>query len=420
MDGIRDITGGRSGGAWEGRAVGLLDLDAFFASVEQLDHPEWRGKPVIVGGDADRRGVVSTASYEARAYGVRSAMPSAQARRLCPDAVWTHGRMDRYREVSGQVMACLEAETPYVEQVSVDEAFFDVTPGRYSNDDPVEVCRRISARVAELGVTCSIGISTGKTVSKIASERNKPNGITVVYPGTERGFLAPFPVDVMSGIGPRTREALDRLGIRTLGDLAASSPGLLLDRLGVVGPRIVERAAGVDPSPVARRSDPVEVKSVSSERTFARDLTGRDEVESALAYVAGLTARRLRDRGLKGRTVTLKCVRGYGDERTVRTTLEDRTDDERTLARASVGMLDEVWAEGDRVRLLGVGVSNWDARPVQLGLFDEGEPGEGRAAGALGRTTDMLRRRFGDAAAMFGSELRFKDDVSRTPPDRNV
>ena len=425
MDGIRDIPEGArlDAGAWEGRAVGLLDLDAFFASVEQLDHPEWRGKPVIVGGDAEKRGVVSTASYEARAYGVHSAMPSAQAKRLCPDAIWTHGRMERYREVSDQVMACLEAETPYVEQVSVDEAFFDVTPGRFSNDDPVEVCRRISARVAELGVTCSIGISTGKTVSKIASERNKPNGITVVFPGTERGFLAPFPVDVMSGIGPRTRETLGRLGIRTLGDLAKASPSLLLDRLGVAGPRIIERAAGIDPSPVARRSDPVEVKSVSSERTFARDLTARDEVESALAYVAGLTARRLRAKGLRGRTVTLKCVYAYGDERTVRTTLDDRTDDERTLARVSLGMLSDVWGEGTHVRLLGVGVSNWDERPVQLGLFDEEDVqggGDARASEALGRTTDLLRRRFGDAAAMFGSELRFRESVSQTPPDRNA
>ena len=194
---------------WDGPAVGLLDLDAFFASVEQLDHPEWRGKPLIVGGDADKRGVVSTASYEARRYGVHSAMSSAQARRLCPDAIWTNGHYDRYREMSAKVMAIVLDETPYVEQVSIDEAFFDVTPGRFSDEDPVAIARRICARVAELGVTCSIGLSTNKTVAKIASERNKPNGLTVVYPGTEREFLAPIPVRAMSGSAraPRRRSS---------------------------------------------------------------------------------------------------------------------------------------------------------------------------------------------------------------------
>ena len=195
-------------GAWSGPAVGLLDLDAFFASVEQLDHPAWRGRPVIVGGDADARGVVSTASYEARAFGVRSAMPSAQARRLCPQAIWTHGHFDRYRELSAQVMAILEDETPYVDRVSIDEAFFDVTPGRFSREDPVAICRRISARVASLGITCSIGVGTSKAVSKIASDFDKPHGITVVYPGTERAFLAPLPVGKMSGIGPVAQKQL--------------------------------------------------------------------------------------------------------------------------------------------------------------------------------------------------------------------
>ena len=193
---------------WQGPAVGLLDLDAFFASVEQLDHPEWRGKPLIVGGSADRRGVVSTASYEARRFGVHSAMPAATARRLCPQAVWTQGHYDRYREMSAAVMSILVDETPLVEQVSIDEAFFDVTPGRFSRESPVAICRRIQGRVAELGVTCSIGIGVNKTVAKIASEREKPRGLTVVLPGTEAAFLAPLPVGAMSGVGPATESRL--------------------------------------------------------------------------------------------------------------------------------------------------------------------------------------------------------------------
>ena len=178
---------------WDGPAIGLLDLDAFFASVEQLDHPEWRGLPVIVGGSADHRGVVSTASYEARRYGVHSGMPSAQARRLCPNAIWTQGNFTRYREVSAAVMDILTSETPLVEQVSIDEAFFDVTPGRFSRENPIQICRRVQTRVARLGVNCSIGLGVNKTVAKIASERDKPRGLTVVFPGTEGPFWLPFP-----------------------------------------------------------------------------------------------------------------------------------------------------------------------------------------------------------------------------------
>ena len=152
---------------WTGPAVGLMDLDAFFASVEMLDHPEWRGKPLIVGGNADSRGVVSTCSYEARRFGVHSAMASAEARRLCPQAIWTHGHFDRYREVSAQVMAILADETPRVERVSIDEAFIDITPGRFAPEDPLLVARRISDRVAALGVTCFIGVGCNKTVAKI-------------------------------------------------------------------------------------------------------------------------------------------------------------------------------------------------------------------------------------------------------------
>lgn len=401
---------------WKGRAVGLLDLDAFFASVEQLDHPEWRGKPVIVGGDAAKRGVVSTASYEARAFGVHSAMPSAMARRLCPNAIWVHGRHERYREMSRLVMACIEQETPYVEAVSIDEAYFDVTPGRYSRDDPVEVCRRISAAVAALGITCSMGLSTSKTVSKIASERNKPNGITVIYPGTEAAFLAPMSVKALPGVGPRTKAALEELGIRTLAQLAAASPSLLEARLGVHGPRLAERAAGIDNVPVAPCCAPDDTKSVSSERTFAEDLTERQDIESALGYIAIHTARRLRAKNLKGRTITVKCTYRFSESRSARTTLQERTDDELVIAQAARRLLDELWSEGTPIRLLGIGVSNWDEKPEQLSLFDDVEAIDHRrdARSSLTKTADRLRERFGVSAVRYGSELRFDERVSKT------
>lgn len=408
-----------SPGRWAGAAVGLLDLDAFFASVEQLDHPAWRGKPVIVGGDAERRGVVSTASYEARRFGVHSAMPSAQARRLCPDAIWTSGHYDRYREVSAQVMAILQDETPYVEQVSIDEAFFDVTPGRFSNESPVDIVRRVCGRVAELGVTCSVGLSTNKTCAKIASERNKPNGITVVYPGDEADFLAPMPVGALSGVGPSTQAALAQLDIHTLGQLAAADPRLLEARLGVVGPRLIVRAAGREVSQVAERAAPEEVKSVSNERTFARDLTSAEEVQAAIGYLSGVVARRLRRKGLRGHTVTLKLTYRVGETRTARCGVEGTTDDEHVIAACARQLLETLWSPGVHVRLMGVGVSNFEGEQVvQPSLFDDVEAQERtrQRSDALARATDSLRERFGDAAPMYGSELRFRDLVSNTAP----
>lgn len=406
--------------AWDGRAVGLLDLDAFFASVEQFDHPEWRGLPVIVGGDADKRGVVSTASYEARAYGVRSAMASAVAKRLCPQAIWVNGRFDRYREMSQRVMACIERETPYVEAVSIDEAFFDITPGRYSHDDPVEICRRISQAVAQLGITCSMGLSTCKTVSKIASERNKPNGITVVFPGTEEAFLAPLSVRALSGVGPQTHKALEGVGIHTLGQLATANPQELERRLGIVARTLIARASGREEAPVARRSDPQERKSVSSERTFAEDLTTREEIDGALGYLSVQTGRRLREHGLRGRTVTVKCTYRYGETRSARTTVEERTDDELVIARIARSLIGELWQPGTPVRLLGVGVSNWEEHPEQPGLFDDVEAEVERRAARerLTSTTDRLRERFGESAVRYGSELLFKERVSKTAPTK--
>lgn len=405
---------------WEGPAVGLLDLDAFFASVEQLDHPEWRGRPVIVGGSADRRGVVSTASYEARRFGVHSAMPSATARRLCPDAIWTQGRFDRYREMSARVMGVLGEETPLVEQVSIDEAFFDVTPGRFSRESPVAICRRVQRRVAELGVTCSIGLGANKTVAKIASEREKPRGLTVVPPGTERAFLAPLPVGAMSGIGPATEERLRRMGIRTLGELSRADVRALEREFGVLGPRMAVRAAGRERSRVAEAAAPDDVKSVSNERTFSSDLTERDEIEAAILHVAAVVGRRLRRKGLRGRTVTLKLKYDVGHGHTAQRALPAPTDDERVFGRAAAALLDEVWAQGMPARLVGVGVSGFDGSGAeQLALFgDSGEGGAGAARdlSALGRVTDAVRDRFGDAAVGYGRDLRFRQRTSDTAP----
>ena len=404
--------------AWDGPAVGLLDLDAFFASVEQLDHPEWRGKPVIVGGSAERRGVVSTASYEARRFGVRSAMPAATARRLCPQAIWTHGHFDRYRAVSAAVMAILVDETPLVEQVSIDEAFFDVTPGRFSHESPVEICRRVQRRVAELGVTCSIGIGVNKTVAKIASEREKPRGLTVVPPGTEAAFLAPLPVGAMSGVGPATEARLHEMGVRTLGELARADVRELESVFGVNGPRMALRASGGERARVAEAAATERAKSVSNERTFARDLTDREELEAAVRHVSEMVAHRLRRKGLKGRTVTLKLKFDVSHTRTAQRALERESDDGRAIGDLAVSLLGEVWHEGLAVRLVGVAVSGFDAGERQLTLFDgsESSPRAGRDLGAIGRVADALRERYGEGAVRYGRDLRFIDATSDTAP----
>lgn len=390
-------------GSWDGPAIGLLDLDAFFASVEQLDHPEWRGKPVIVGGSAEHRGVVSTASYEARRYGVHSAMPSFRARQLCPQAIWTHGNHARYRQMSNAVMSVIVDETPLVEQVSIDEAFFDVTPGTYSREDPVAICRRIQQRVGDLGVTCSIGLSTSKTVAKIASEREKPHGLTVVPPGTERAFLSPLPVRALSGVGSATERQLASYGIRTLGTLANQDPAYLRSLLGVMGPRLVERAAGLERSPVRPVDAPDDPKSVSNEHTFERDLTTAVELNAAIAHVAESVGMRLRKKGLKGTQVTLKLKFDITHTHTAQRQLDAPTDDEHVFGPVARDLLPGLWHEGTPVRLVGVGMSGFDGMVQQLSLFDEPASTE---TSRLAQVTDQLRERFGRDAITYGRDWR--------------
>ena len=415
---------------WEGPAILLVDLDAFFASVEQLDHPAWRGKPVIVGGDADKHGVVSTASYEARPYGVRSAMPSSTARRLCPDAVWTHGRFDRYREVSNAIMAILRSETPHVQQVSIDEAFLDITPTAVNREHPVRVAQRIQRRVEELGVTCSIGAGTSKTIAKIASDMDKPRGLTVVYPGSERDFLAPLPVRAMSGIGASAEEKLRSRGIRTLGQLADADLRMLERVFGKLGRVMHVRANGGDDAPVEQDDA---VKSVSNEMTFATDLTRREDVEAAIATMAAKVGRRLRRKGLRGRTLALRVKFDDLSVRSVQRQLPQPSDDELAYTPLLYAMVDEVWRPGTPLRLIGVGMSGFaEEGAVQESLFDVAEAApsaddvepvvrDERKRRGLIDSTDLVKDRFGEAAVRFGHELRNEGNTtgssSKNPAD---
>ncbi|MEE0705016.1 MAG: DNA polymerase IV, partial [Adlercreutzia sp.] len=376
---------------WEGPAILLVDLDAFFASVEQLDHPAWRGKPVIVGGDADARGVVSTCSYEARAFGVRSAMASALARQLCPEAIWTRGHFHRYREVSAAIMAILRDETPHVQQVSIDEAFMDVSPTAVNTEHPVAIAQRIQDRVAALGVTCSIGVGVSKSVAKIASDRDKPRGLTVVYPGTEQAFLAPLPVRTMSGVGAAAEKVLKAHGIRTLGDLAAADAALLKRVFGKNGEMMRERALGADRSPVVIDD---EVKSVSNEVTFAEDLTDRESIEAALATIAAKVGRRLRRKGLAGRTIAIKVRYDDRSVHSVQRQLAAPTDDDLAFTPVLCTMIDDLWEPGMKIRLLGVAVTHFETEDNgQESLFDASLFDESKAEEAAPLIEDDAKRR---------------------------
>lgn len=417
---------------WTGSAILLVDLDAFFASVEQLDHPAWRGKPVIVGGDADKHGVVSTASYEARAYGVHSAMAASAARELCPQAIWTHGHFDRYKEMSARVMAILHDESPHVQQVSIDEAFVDVSPTEVNSEHPVAIAGRIQKRVAHLGVTCSIGVGTSKTVAKIASDQDKPRGLTVIYPGSELDFLFPLPIRVMSGVGKRAEEELLRHGIRTLGDMAEASEDVLRSIYGKNSEMMRMRCLGVDATAVKQDET---VKSVSNEMTFSQDLVTFDAIENAANMLAAKVARRLRKNGLKGSTLALKLRFADRTSKSCQTQLRAQDDNEHVFMPEIRRMLSQIWKPGMRVRLVGVAVSHFekdevvqeslfDTAPFDTAPFDASPQDEQGAAKkpsidaevgrSLSKATDKVKDRFGEGAVFFGRDLRFKDKTTGT------
>ncbi len=394
------------------RAILHCDLDAFYASVEQRDHPEYRGKPVIVGGKPDERGVVSAASYEARAFGVRSAMPLRTAGRLCPDGIFVPGDRERYEEASDAVMALFAERTPLVQPISLDEAFLDVTATEQLFGGPVEVARGLKRNARErLGLVLSVGVATNKLCAKIASDLRKPDGLVVVAPGGEAAFLAPLALERLWGIGPKTRAVLGDWGLRTIGDLARLNPALVERRLGAHGAAISERSRGIDDDPVTPDEAP---KSVGHEHTFERDTLEAARIEATLLRLAEGVGRRLRDGALRGRTVTLKLRVAPFETRTRQRTLPEATDDDVTIYRVSRQLLRDALVEDRQagraspVRLIGVSVSGLVAGE-QLGLFASARRARLNAA------LDAVRARFGDdaldraSARETGERRRFSD-----------
>jgi DNA polymerase IV len=392
--------GAVAGGRW----ILHVDMDAFFVSVELLRRPELRGRPVLVGG-AGSRGVVAAASYEARSYGVHSAMPSAIARRRCPDAVFLPGDHPHYSRVSSRLMALFAEVTPLVEPLSLDEAFLDVTGAGRRLGAPDHIARTLRSRVREAeGLSCSIGVATNKFLAKLATNSAKPRasrtgpvegtGVHLVPPGGELAYLHPLPVGALWGVGPTTLEKLTRLGVVSVGDLAATPPERLAAALGRgAAQHLLALSRGQDDRPVEPERAP---KSISHEETFATDRHALDELRPEVVRQAHAVASRLRAASLRGRTVQLK-VR-YGDFTTVTrsTTLSSSTDRGTEVVEVAWAMLEQL-PVGRGVRLLGVGVSGLVDEPAQLELgFDEhGGAGQWDAAN---HALDEIRDRFGSSS----------------------
>lgn len=383
-----------------GAGIAHVDMDSFYVSVEMLDDPSLRGRPVVVGGEG-RRGVVASASYEARAFGVRSAMPSVEARRRCPHALFIGGRFDRYAEISSQLFEIFRSYTPLVEGISLDEAFLDLRGTRRLHGPPEETAAALRARVRqELGLHCSVGLAAVKMLAKLASEEAKPSpsvqgpipgrGVVVVPEGTELDFLHPLPVRALWGVGPVTGARLERLGVHTVGDLARLPLAAVTAALGEAnGRHLHDLSWARDPRPVVpdRRA-----KSVGHEETFATDLRQIDRLELEVVRLADGVGNRLRESGLAGRTVTLK-VR-FADFTTITRshTERDLLDDGLAIATAAKALLAGV-DPAPGIRLLGVSVSGLSAAPArQLTLDDV----DSRSAADAADAVHAIRHRFGD------------------------
>jgi DNA polymerase-4 len=384
------------------RSIIHLDLDAFYASVEQFDDPDLRGRPVIVGGSS-KRGVVSAASYEARKYGIHSAMPIARAMQLCPHGAFVPVRMKRYKEVSALVFAIFRKYTPLIEPISLDEAFLDVTGSVTLFGPSPEIAKKIREEIfAATGLTISAGVASCKLVAKIASDMNKPDGITIVSPGNEAAFLAPLPIKRLWGVGKKTHETLALLGVRTIGDLARLPLELLERKFGKHGRSLHRSARGLDVRNVETEH---ETKSVGHEFTFETDLVEPGRIRRELLELASMVAKRLRRYGLQGKTVTLKVK--YHDFRQVTraATTAPATADSKKIYEQILLLLKKTEAGRVPLRLLGISVSGLqEAGGASQGLLFAGKDPTAKRQD-INRALDEIQEKFGTKAILPGRLL---------------
>ncbi len=377
------------------RAILHLDLDAFFCAVEENRNPALRGKPFAVGGDPSKRGVVASCSYAARTFGIHSAMPMAEAVQRCPHLIIISSNHSGYRIVSRKVMGLLYDLTDDVEQLSIDEAFLDVTPLDEASKNIAEKLQRQIRQ--QYNLPSSLGIASNKLVAKIATDVGKlshqgdspPNAITVVPPGEEATFLAPLPVDMLWGVGPKTKQRLAKLGIKTVADLAQTSALELAEHLGKHGYDLSKRARGIDERPIVTQRT---AKSVSHETTFSQDIGTRQEILETLQHLTHRVADRLRRKKRKGRTVQLKLRWSNFDTLTRQHTLDFSTRDPEIIYQEIEHLFQGVWKKDALVRLVGVGVSNLDDQAQQLSLWDPAVQKDLK----LQETLDSLRDKYGE------------------------
>lgn len=378
------------------RCIAHVDMDAFYASVEQRDRPELRGVPVLVGGSGIR-GVVAAASYEARRFGIRSAMPSTEARRRCPDAVFLKPRMALYKSVSRQIFGVFGEFTPQVEGLSLDEAYLDLSASLGMFGSIAALARRIKDRIREeTSLTASVGVGPNKLVAKIASDLEKPDGLCVLFGDTVTRVLDPLPVRSIGGIGPRTAERLARQGIRSVRELRLAEDRVLTAVFGRYAARMRDKACGKDPRPVC--SDLAD-HSISAEETFDRDVADRSTLHRRLGQLADRVADRVRSKRLQGAVVSVKIRRSDFETCTRQRRISPPTAGAATLIRVAGELLDH-WLDhnsGARLRLLGVGLSELSAA-TQLRLFGDDDAG-------VDRTLDAIRERFGPSAVTRGRVL---------------
>jgi DNA polymerase-4 len=389
------------------RKIIHIDLDAFFCSVEENNDPSLQGKPFAVGGRPDQRGVVASCSYAARKFGVHSAMPMAQALKICPKLMIVSGRHGDYGKISDQVMDYLGTLTPLIEQVSIDEAFLDLSDLPESGET---LAKDIQKHILDtFNLPCSIGVATNKLVAKVATDAGKaanrsdrpPQAITVVLPGQEAEFLAPLPAQALWGIGPKTASRLAEMGVKTISDITRLSTNELIKYLGKFGVELEKSARGINDSPVHTSH---EIKSVSNETTFASDINDQQALYETLHHLSESVGRRLRKHHLKGTTIKLKLRWENFTTLTRQVTLPHPTDDDREIYYSVKDLFNKTWNKGKPVRLLGVGVSGFSYSARQLSLWDATSPKDTNLLSAV----DELRERYGKNSIMRGSDLKYK------------
>ncbi len=391
------------------RRIMHIDLDAFFVSVEQVLNPGLKGKPVVVGGRPDRRGVVAAASYEARAFGLHAGMPLITARRLCPQAIFIEGSFTKYRDASRRFMAILADFSPYLEPVGLDEAYLDVTGFESIHGSIHQMAVAIRQRIKDkLGLSASIGIAGSKVVAKIAAELSKPDGLLEVAAGVERSFLAPLPVARLLGIGKKTERILNGLGIHTIGELSIMPLSALKSHFGVSGELLYRHSNGIDDSKV---TPPGAAKSISRETTFGQDTRDISLLKATLGYLGERVGAELRQKGRQAGCVTLKLR--YADFSTItrRHRLIKATDADQTIFSTGLKLLTRALAqERQLVRLIGIGVSNLTESGRQLDMLDT----SAQRLEQLNKAIDRIRQKYGFTAIQTGRTLLLKDIFPET------